>query len=305
MTARERVSLAINHTETDRVATGEIGIADRVVKAFLRVDHVTFSERALFVNRLGIDAVCESPQWTSPLSRLPDPGDARWAGLSEWATRTDRFVFAVLDGVFGWGVRLMGFEGFLLVSVKRSQDLSDLVHQVERLNISLARQAADAGADGILIADDIAYTQGTTVSPEALRAFFFPSLERQIQEIACLQIPIFFHSDGNLNAVMDDLVATGVIGVQCLESQAGMDLGVLKTQYGDRICLWGNLDPNDLLLKRDPQVLRRTVKQIIDTGAPGGGFIFGTTSGLVDGMRRDNLETTYQTVCEDGPSSRS
>ena len=305
MTARQRVSLAINHIETDRVATGEITIADKVIGAFLHADHVTFSERAAFVNRLGIDAVCESPQWTGPLSRLPDPEEARWADLSAWATQTDRFVFAMLDGIFGWCVRLMGFERFLLISVKRSQELSDLLDKVERLNISLARQAADAGANGILIADDIAYTQGTTVSPEALRAFFFPSLERQIQGIASLKIPVFFHSDGNLNAVMDDLVATGVLGVQCLESQAGMDLGVLKTQYGDRICLWGNLDPQDLFLKKDPQDLRRTVKQIIHTGAPGGGFIFGTTSGLVDGMRRENLETAYQTVSEGGPSSRS
>ncbi len=213
MTARERVSLAINHTETDRVATGEITIADKVVEAFLGVDHVAFSERAVFVNRLGIDAVCEPPQWAGAPSHLPAPAEAQWKDLSAWATRTERFVFAMLDSVFGWGTRLMGFERFLLASVKCSQELSDLTDTVERLNIGLARRAVDAGADGILIADDIAYNQGTTVSPEALRAFFFPSLGKQVEAMASLKIPVFFHSDGNLNAVMDDLVATGVHGV--------------------------------------------------------------------------------------------
>jgi uroporphyrinogen decarboxylase len=211
----------------------------------------------------------------------------------------------MVDGIFGWGIRLMGFERFLVESARASQELSDLADKIEGLNISLANQAVDAGADGILIADDIAYNQGTTVSPETLRAFFFPSLERQVREIASLGVPVFFHSDGNLNAVMDDLVKTGVHGVQCLEPQAGMDLGFLKTRYGDRICLWGNLDPEDLFLKRDPLNLRRTITRIVQTGSPGGGFIFGTTSGLVDGMRWENLEMAYRAVCEGDSLSRS
>ena len=57
MTARERVSLAINHTETDRAATGEITIADEVVEGFFQINGVTFTERAEFANRLGIDAL--------------------------------------------------------------------------------------------------------------------------------------------------------------------------------------------------------------------------------------------------------
>ena len=305
MTARERVSLAINHVETDRAATGEITIADEVVEAFFQVEDVTFAERAEFANRLGIDAVCEPPHWPSAFSDLPDPADARWNDLTPWATKTDRFTFAMLDGIFGWGPRLMGFERFLLASAKRSPDLVDLITRVERLNIGLAQRAADAGADGILIADDIAYTQGTTVSPEGLRNFFFPSLTRQVKGIAPLKIPVFFHSDGNLNAVMDDLVGSGVHGVQCLEPAAGMDLGHLKTRYGHRICLWGNLDPENLFLKRAVVDLQRTVKGIIHTGAPGGGFIFGSASGLTNGMRRENLEVAYRAACEGGSLSNS
>jgi uroporphyrinogen decarboxylase len=305
MTARERVSLAINHTETDRAATGEITIADEVVEGFFQINGVTFTERAEFANRLGIDAVCESPQWAGAPSHLPTPAEAQWKDLSAWATETDRFAFAMLDGIFGWGSRFMGFDRFLLASVRGSQDLVDLINKVERLNIGLAKRAADAGADGVLIADDIAYNQGTTVSPEALRNFFFPTLARQVKGIASLKIPVFFHSDGNLNAVMDDLVGSGVHGVQCLEPAAGMDLGQLKARYGDRICLWGNLDPENLFLKRAVADLQRTVRGIIHTGAPGGGFIFGSTSGLVNGMRRENLEVAYRAVCEGGSLSSS
>ena len=305
MTARERVRLAINHIETDRAATGEITIDDEVVEAFLQTEDVTFAEQAEFVNRLGIDAVCESPHWISSFSDLPNPADARWNDLTSWATKTDRFAFAMLDGIFGWGARVMGFERFLLASARRSLDLVDLTRKVEGLNIDLAKRAVDAGAHGVLIADDIAYNQGTTVSPEALRNFFFPSLARQVKEMAPLKTPVFFHSDGNLNAVMDDLVTSGVQGVQCLEPTAGMDLGYLKAKYGDRICLWGNLGPENLFVKKTVADLQRTVREIIQTGGPGGGFIFGSTSGLARGMRRENLEIAYRAVCEGGSPSSS
>ena len=305
MTARERVSLAINHIETDRAATGEITIDDEVVEAFLQTGDVTFAERAEFVKRLGIDAVCESPHWASSFSDFPDPADARWNDLTLWPSETDRFAFAMLDGIFGWGTRVMGFERFLLASARGSQDLGDLTRKVEGLNIDLAQRAVDAGAHGVLIADDIAYNQGTTVSPEALRNFFFPSLARQIKEMAPLKIPVFFHSDGNLNAVMDDLVTSGVQGVQCLEPSAGMDLGHLKARYGDRLCLWGNLDPEHLFLKRAVADLQKTIRGIVHTGAPGGGFIFGSASGLARGMRRENLEIAYRAACEGGSLSSS
>jgi uroporphyrinogen decarboxylase len=296
LNARERVILAINHHETDRIPTGEITMTDGIIAAFLKVKRVRFLDRVEFVTRLGIDAVCESPEWSTPLSHVPKPAEGRWKGLGAWATQADRFVFAMLDGAFGWGTRLLGFERFLTASLKRSEELIDLVRGVEMLNICLAEQALDKGANGILIADDIAYKESTTISPKHLRDLFFPFLERQLKGMACLEIPVFFHSDGNFNAVMDDLVGIGFQGFQSLESEAGMDLGHLKATYGKRVCLWGNLDPAELFLERKPEELEEAVRHIIDVAAPGGGFIFGTSSGLVDGMRPENIETVYRTI---------
>jgi len=296
MNSRQRVCLAIEHCEADRVPTGEITIADGIVRACLQVNSVAFPERVEFVKRLGVDAICESPQWPTLATEPPNSAEARWKDLEAWARETDHFVFVMLDGVFGWGIRLMGFEGFMAAFVRRSQGFIDLIEGVERLNITLAKQAAEAGADGILVADDIAYKQGTTVSPKALREFFFPSLARQLDRMASLKIPVFFHSDGNLSVVIEDLVELGFQGLQCLESDAGMDLAALKATYGERICLWGNLDPQDLFLEVKPEELERKVTQIIDVAAPGGGFIFGSSSGLVEGMRPENIETVYHTV---------
>jgi len=302
MDSRKRVFLAIRHRELDRIPTGEITTADEVVQGFLEVDQVAFPERLEFTSRLGIDAVCESPEWPIPSSCLPKAIDARWKDLGSWATRSDRFVFVILDGVFGWGMRLMGFETFLNASVRRTKELLDLVDRVERLNVSLARQAADGGANGVLIADDIAYRQGTIVDPDLLREILFPSLARQIRGMASIKMPVFFHSDGNLNAVLDDIVELGFQGLHCLEAAAGMDLARIKANYGERVCLWGNLDAKHLFLDQKTEDLEKIVKNSLEVAAPYDGFIFGTSSGLVRGMRPQNIEAVYRAVHSQGRS---
>ncbi len=300
MDSRERIRLAIGHREADRIPTGEIIIVDELVRACLGAERIGFPERKEFVNRLGIDAICESPQWRPSPSPLPDPGAVRWKDLDSWATHTDRFIFVILDGVFGWGMKLLGFEQFLTSSLRRSTDLIELLEQVEQLNIDLAKRAVEAGATGVLIADDIAYRRGTMVDPGLLRELFFPSLGRQLDAIASTRTPVFFHSDGNLNAVVDDLVGIGFQGLHCLDPEAGMDLTQLKARYGKKICLWGNLDPKSLFLAQDGEALKRKVNNIFSVAAPGGGFIFGTTSGLVDGMRPENIEAVYRVARSQG-----
>ena len=149
----------------------------------------------------------------------------------------------MVDGVFGWGIRLWGFQKFMVALARKDTSLSNFFTSVETLNKALVNQAKDRGAMGVLLADDIAYQHGLMVNPELLRQNVLPSAARQVQSFKALNLPVFFHSDGNLNDIMDDLVETGLDGRQCIESAAGMDLASVRERYGKRLCLWGNLDP--------------------------------------------------------------
>jgi len=153
-----------------------------------------------------------------------------------------------------------------------------------------------------VIADDVAFYQGPLAAPETLRRFFFPSLARQTEACRNAGLAVFFHSDGDLNLLLDDIAAAGVDGLHCIEETAGMDLARVKNQHGEQLCLWGNLDPDWLTAKRDSKDIVDKVTQILHIGQTGGGFIFGTSSGLFKPMIPGQVELTYDTVHRFSPS---
>jgi uroporphyrinogen decarboxylase len=298
MDSRERVLAAIRHEKTDRPPRGEIVIDDSVVELFLRCDGVTFENRLDFVTALGLDLVTLAPSFPSQskVTELPDPSQADWGDLDGWTGRTDRFVFAMVDGIFGWGMRLWGFQKFLVALVKADAGLTDFFKAVEAFNTTLIRQAKERGATGVLLADDIAYQQGLMVNPELLRQHILPSLTRLVRSFKAMNLPVFFHSDGNLKDIMDDLIETGLDGLQCIESAAGMDLAFIGERYGKPLCLWGNLDPIYLTSPRNREEIFQQVHAILKAAGQDGGFIFGTSSGLFRGVKPENLAWAYEAL---------
>lgn len=297
MDSKERVIRAIERRPADRVPRGEIFIDGAVVQSVLGCPVAGFEQRREFVQLFGLDAVCLAPAYPAGASgRLPPPAGVIWPDLDKWAGRTDRFIFVILDGAVAWGSRLLGFDRLFSGLTLNSPEITGLIGAVEEFNLELARMSVSEGASGILVADDIAYRGGLMIGPPVLKRFIFPSLSRQAAAVHSMKAPVFFHSDGNIGQVLGEIVEAGFDGLQCIESAAGMDIGRVKRDYGSRLCLWGNLDPDHLLLPRDPRELREAVETIVAAASPGGGFIFGSSSGLFPGVRVENLRQVYRPV---------
>jgi uroporphyrinogen decarboxylase len=177
---------------------------------------------------------------------------------------------------------------------RRSSYLPDFIRAVEALNLELAIQAQDLGAMGVLLADDLGYQRGLMFNPDLLQLHFFPFLARQAESLMTQGMPVFFHSDGNLNGILADLAGMNLAGLHGLEDAAGMDLGFIKQHYGSQLCLWGNLDPGHLVFPRSREEIAIQVDSILKAAGREGGFIFGTNSGLFKGVRLENLRTLYE-----------
>jgi len=292
-TSRERVHTAIQHGRTDRIPKGELCIEDGVIRKELGIERIGFPERYEFVRRLDLDIITLSPVYPELKGRLPGAGDLAWPDLDVWVDRSGLFTFALLDGAFGWGVRIFGFKAFLLLPVRAPALLKELIHGVEELNNRVATMLIDRGIDGVIIAEDIAYRRGLLAGPEVMRRHFLPSLGRQVRGMTREDRPVFYHSDGNFEVVMSDLAEIGFKGLHCIDRHSGMEILVLQEKYGNSLCFWGTLTAEDVAGSADPAYREGLVARMGSIGAKGG-FIAGTTSGLFEGIDTASLASIYR-----------
>ncbi|MGB5156263.1 uroporphyrinogen decarboxylase family protein [Desulfobacterium sp. N47] len=293
--SRQRVQKTIRHEATDRIPKGELTIADAVIKRELNCTDVGFDEKSRFVNQIGLDIITISPVFKHGKEKLAAPGDSTWPDIEKWCKDTSLFTFAVVNGALETGMRIHEWSGFLKLIKKSPPILSSFIEDVEKLNISMFKEVAQMGVDGILLADDVAYAGGLLVNPKILRQNFFPSLARQAEEIDRLGLFAFYHSDGNYQEIIPDLIDMHFQGIQCLEQRSGMDTAKLQEQYGDRICLWGSIDIEDTVNARKPDNLK-TITDSLKSLQKQKGIILGTNNGLYEVTDIAGLTAIYQSL---------
>ncbi|NLZ38678.1 MAG: hypothetical protein GX893_03630 [Firmicutes bacterium] len=293
LTSRELVQKVLQHKVSDYLPKGELCINEDVIQQSLGAEKVGFPEKLAFVQGMGLDIYSLSPQYSFKPEKLPARETYRWPDLKEWTVNTSIFIFGVLDGAFEWGMRLLGPQKFC--SQLRSRLMVEaLIAQVEKLNFYMIDKLAGEGVNGLILADDIAYQQGLFAHPKVFREFFIPSLARQVERILKLGLPVFYHSDGNYSSVLDDIIKTGITGLQCLEKTAGMQIEEIQSKVD--VCLWGHLDTDDLeAAANDAALLQELIKSAREL-AQGKKFILGTTSGLYAGMEIEALRSIYANV---------
>lgn len=300
MNSIERVFCAIKHQEPDKIPRGEFWLADNLLrKMFPQAKAITLKLEASAMETLGLDARVFYPGGKASGSKLdrepaiydiaeaakyvfPNPRMADYEKISFWKQETDFFLFALLDGVFQGVASLMDFNTFLMATISHEQKLIKLIAGRCASLIEEAKLAIAAGAHGIIIGDDMAYNRGPYISPISLQNLFFPALEEAVSSIKQLGVPVFFHSDGNLNAIIEDIVAIGFDGIHGLESEAGMDLLDLKKRYKGKLCLMGNLDIG-FLAKAAPTEIKEFTTRLVEQAGVSGGFILGSSAGILEG----------------------
>ena len=75
---------------------------------------------------------------------------------------------------------------------------------------------------------------------------------------------------------------------------AGMEPAGLKRDFGDRICFSGGVDEQELLPRGTPARVRDGVCALLETMAPGGGFILGPTHNLQCDIPTENVLAMYE-----------
>ena len=133
--------------------------------------------------------------------------------------------------------------------------------------------------EAAFVGDDIAFKGGPMVRPQWLEKHYFPRLARVVAALHRNGKKAVFHSDGNLNAIMDGLVAAGIDALNPIEVTAGMDLADLHRRY-PKLVFAGGIDVSHLLPFGTPlQVRDAVVKAIDDTD---GRILVGSSTEVFD-----------------------
>lgn len=151
------------------------------------------------------------------------------------------------------------------------------------------------GLEACFIGEDIAFNSGLLFSPVWLRKYFFPRLTRVIEAYHRRHIKVLFHSDGNLNVILDDLAKAGIDGLNPLETLADMNIGVIHRRYPHWF-LAGGIDVSQLLPFGKPRAIKEAVKNAL--GAAEGRLMPGSSTELNNVVPLANYLALREAVLE-------
>lgn len=299
-----RVLSALRGKAADRIPRGELKLPPGLVmgitgrKEWVKpVDRWRAEEEALSL--LGADMTSVIAGKEGPAA---EPGS--WEKeLNFWAGR-DWFIWVMVDGPFeslvstlGWQLALKMFARMMKGDASATTQVRRCLAQETRRAIVTACRGLCEGADGILLGDDIAYSQGLLVPPGLIRSELLPLWAEIVCQVKAMRtasgdVPLIaFHSDGDIRIVLEDLVAAGFDAVHSLEPEAGIDLASLLPRYRGRLGLMGGLSVTHLT--QGGECMMQYVCSLSQL-ARQGGLVVGSAAGILpDGVPINNVVEAY------------
>lgn len=215
--------------------------------------------------------------------------------IVDFVTRTDLFVFGQIGGPVSMLDEMLGMEDYLVYCMLNTSEIRILGEKVMEYEVNKAKLFLDGGAQAILVADDIAYNTGPFLPPHIMDRIVYPLHQAAVKEIKRYQnVPVFMHTDGDIRNELEKIVSCGYDGLHSLQPSAGMDIARVKKDFGNDLCLMGNIDLDYIMCFASPDEVERKVKETIEVAAPGGGYILSTCNTLVDAIPVVNALAMYR-----------
>ncbi|RKY54942.1 MAG: nucleoside 2-deoxyribosyltransferase [Candidatus Neomarinimicrobiota bacterium] len=195
---------------------------------------------------------------------------------------------------------MMGFENFSMKMYEDPDLIVAIFDKIGKLVLSMFETMASMDFVKVLwYSDDLAYSSGLMVNPDFYREHLFPYLKRIGELAKNRNIPFIYHSDGVLYDIMPDLIED--IGINSLHpvEPISMDMAKLKDRVGDKICLCGGIDV-DQLCRATPDEIRDLTRKFINIAKGKGGWCAGSSNSIPEYVKPENYLAMIETVLKEG-----
>lgn len=228
--------------------------------------------------------------------------EGRFEGVKERAEQLKQnYVVSAGTGTFftsSWQLR--GLEAFLVDIAMESPFMLKLLDRMLEYKLEIVSQYAQAGVDIISIGGDIAMHTRLFMEPDLWRKHFKWRDARLIEEARKHGVQHFyFHTDGNLMEVMEDLIEIGFNIINPIQPEC-MDPYEVKEKFGDRITLDGTISSQHTLPFGTVEDVRNEVRERIERCGKNGGLIIAPNNVVQFDVPLENLLAVYETAKEVG-----
>jgi uroporphyrinogen decarboxylase len=234
--------------------------------------------------------VKDPDSWLKAKERMqPDPDRIDWAALKrEYRTWRERGDWISAGFWFGFEVTYSHFVGVpLFLAMKEEPEwVIDMVNTMLDLSIALFEMIWQAGYhfDQVNWWNDMGYKGTQFMSRDMYRDLFMPADRRAAEWAHRKGLKVSYHSCGNINTIIPDLVALGVDMLDPLEVKAGMNPLQIKADYGHQLAFHGGLDAT---LYRYPGQMWTEMRRVIPVMKENGGYVIGTDHSVPDSVSLD------------------
>jgi hypothetical protein len=189
-----------------------------------------------------------------------------------------------------------GYEAFFLICALHPDALDGFWAAVARLArwhnecVVEAAERLDWPRIGYL-GTDVTDQRGNMVSPHFMDRYWFPHLDHAVAPLVEAGFKLVWHSDGNMNAMLQPLIDIGMAGFQGFQEECGTriaDVAKLRTRDGDPLLLWGSVSVITVVRRGTFRDIAREVQRVLDEW-PHPGLCLGTSSYISPDVPHENI----------------
>ena len=192
---------------------------------------------------------------------------------------------------------LRGLDTFMMDMVLNQDYAAALMDKVMQFPLNAAKKYVDLGADMVWFGDDIAMQTGMMMSVDMWRKFYKVRYAKMFDECKKLNpdIKIAYHSCGQCNDVLDDMIEIGLDVLNPIQPMA-IDPFETKKRYGKRLALFGGLCVQHVMPYGSPAEVRSAVEKLTAELGAGGGYIIAPAHHIQADTSLENIRTFYESA---------
>ncbi len=195
-----------------------------------------------------------------------------------------------LGDALGW---LCGLENAIMFAYRQPELLHRLLDTILEWNLRHIRLISELGGSDIVV--HRAWYE-TFWSPRLFRAFFAPRIKKEIDYVHRIGAKFCYIMTSGLMPLLEPLAEMDIDALYGIDPvQGGANMGQIKQRIGDRVCLWGGMNSAVTLASGGRKDVETSVKEAVETLAPGGGFVLAPIDQLFEDTRWENVLSMIET----------